>query len=239
MPDRSERWRYGTAMSSMLRDRTQRRVKKLARTLLGLRALEDLSVDERRAMWPPAASLDQQRLDNCRVIESRDAMLVHMPKQGVCAEVGIWQCTYSKKIFEVTSPTKLHLIDIDPAAIQGAKTTFASEVRSGRVETHLGDSATVLDSMPDSYFDWIYVDGDHSYEGVRRDLAAARPKLKAGGYLAMNDYIYFEPSGFSKYGVIEAVNEFCLEYDFEMVFLALNPRTYNDVVIRQRGLSLD
>jgi hypothetical protein len=209
-----------------------RRAKKLVRKVSGLGCMEDLTVDQRRAMWPPAKPLADKHIRNCRLVENRDVMLEYMPKSAVCAEVGIWQCAYSTKIMKTTQPAMLHLIDIDPAAIECANEVFAREIANGTAAVHLGDSSALIASMPDHYFDWIYVDGDHSYEGVKRDLAAALPKLKPGGLVAMNDYIYFEPSGFSKYGVVEAVNEFCIDHDFELLYFALHGRTYHDVVLR-------
>jgi len=208
------------------------RAKRLVRRVSGLGGIEDLTVDQRRAMWPPAKPLADRHIRNCRLVESRDVMLEYMPKHATCAEVGIWRCDFSRKIMATTQPSRLHLVDIDPAATEHADRAFAADIAAGNVSVHLGDSAVWLMSMPDAYFDWIYIDGDHSYEAVKRDLAAALPKLKAGGMLAMNDYIYFEPSGFSKYGVMEAVNEFCIEHDFELVYFALHGRMYHDVVLR-------
>ncbi len=209
------------------------RLKRIVRRVSGRGSYETLTVEQRRALWPPAKALGDRHLQNCRMLADREVMLEHMPKRATCAEVGILHCEYSQKIADVTAPKKLHLIDINADFVRGARKTFAEKIDNGQVEVHLGNSPEVIRSMPDYYFDWLYIDGDHSYEGTRTDLEAALPKLKAEGLLALNDYIYFESSGLSKYGVVEAVNEFCIEQDMEFVYFALQGRMYNDVVLRR------
>lgn len=156
-----------------------------------------------------------------------------MPKNSVVAEVGIDQCLYSEKILNITTPTTLHLVDIAESCITIAQQKFRDEINRGIVRVHKSDSSTFLKSLPDQYLDWVYIDGDHSYSGVKKDLEAVRVKIKSAGHIALNDYIYFSPSELLKYGVIEAVNEFCLEYGYELLFLAFNARQYNDVVLRK------
>lgn len=209
------------------------KLRKLARKTLGLQSWQDLTVQQHRAMWPAAKELQEKHIRNCRIVVNREKMLEHMPKEAICAEIGIWKCGFSEKIINITQPKKFHLVDLDPAAIEIANQKFAPEILDERVVVHAGDSAEIIMSMPDNYFDWIYIDGDHFYEGVKKDLEAARLKLKPDGLIAMNDYIFLSPIGLTKYGVIEAINEFCLKYDFELIYLAFQGRGYNDVVLRR------
>jgi methyltransferase family protein len=40
---------------------------------------------------------------------------------------------------------------------------------------------------PTHYFDWIYVDGDHQYEAVKKGLESYLPKVKPGGFITGDD----------------------------------------------------
>jgi hypothetical protein len=74
-------------------------------------------------------------------------------------------------------------------------------------------------SVQDNYFDWVYLDTDHTYETTRRELELLRSKMKKGGIIAGHDYLMGNWNAGHRYGVIEAVREFCLKYDWEMIFL--------------------
>ena len=50
--------------------------------------------------------------------------------------------------------------------------------------------------------DFVYIDGDHSYEATKKDIELYYPKVKKGGMVAGHDYKE------SEQGVIKAVNEF-------------------------------
>ena len=60
-------------------------------------------------------------------------------------------------------------------------------------------SEALLPSIP---LDWIYIDGDHSYEGCLADLGGATTILKKDGLLLGDDFG-------NKPGVEKAVKEFC------------------------------
>ena len=70
-----------------------------------------------------------------------------------------------------------------------------------------------LDEEPDEFFDFIYIDGDHTYEGANIDLINSFPKIKKNGILCGDDYGVFEHINF---GVKKAVDEFCLKNSLKL-----------------------
>lgn len=65
-----------------------------------------------------------------------------------------------------------------------------------------GVSHEVAETFEDESIGMIYLDGDHSYEGVMKDLEAWYPKVVKGGIIAGHDYLSQD------YGVNRAVREF-------------------------------
>ena len=57
------------------------------------------------------------------------------------------------------------------------------------------------------FLDWIYIDGDHSYEGCLRDLENSLKVVKQGGLILGDDYGWPNAKWF-KPGVTKAVDEF-------------------------------
>ena len=68
--------------------------------------------------------------------------------------------------------------------------------------THECDSGEASTRYENASLDFVFIDADHSYEAVKRDIAAWLPKVKSGGVIAGHDYCHWP--GF---GVIEAVTE--------------------------------
>lgn len=66
------------------------------------------------------------------------------------------------------------------------------------------DSITASKAVPDGSKDFVFIDADPSYEGVRADINAWLPKLKPGGLLCGHD---FEFPGQPRWGVRKAVEE--------------------------------
>jgi hypothetical protein len=182
---------------------------------------------------PRTPTLTERHLENCRLLPYREAILQRMKIGGIVAEVGVQTGKFSKSILDISHPCKLHLIDLDLQSFS-ISDHFRSEIEQGIVHLHEGDSSSILQGFPDNYFDFVYIDGDHSYEGVKRDIQAVRSKIKEHGFIIFNDYTYWSPAECMRYGVIQAVNELCLEEDWEIIYFALAQYMYCDVALKRR-----
>ena len=191
--------------------------------------LEETEVED---YFTPAPMLKSRHVENCRVVEDRLALLSRcLPTKSICCEVGTDRGDFARQILQRTEPKELHLIDI---TLRNLQTKFLeASLADGVIQLHEDDSVRALIRFPDRYFDWIYIDGNHSYEGVKRDISVAKYKVKPDGLLVFNDYTFWSHRELMAYGVMQAVNEFCLEESWEIITLALSPEAVNDVVLRK------
>lgn len=189
----------------------------------------------------PKARLEEKHISNLQPLVNRQALLSKMPKNAVVAELGVDQGDFSKLILEICQPAHFHLVDFwgseryNQAKRQRVETMFQNEMANGKMEINLGLSTTVVNQFPDACFDWIYIDTDHSYQTTRDELEAYRPKMKKGGIIAGHDYIIGNWNGSVRYGVVEAVAEFCVKYDWEIIHITMETGDYPSFAIREIG----
>lgn len=122
------------------------------------------------------------------------------PKTG--CEVGVWRGHTSQALLE-TFP-KLFLSMVDPytpykdvALMSDSTAMLASAMIEAKARTERFCDRRDFLIMPssqgklffdDATFDFVFIDGDHSYEGAKADITDWRDKVKQGGILCGDDY---------------------------------------------------
>jgi len=120
------------------------------------------------------------------------------------AEIGVHKGNTTSKL--MASCPALHLIVVDKWEnitpdpngekigcekddMELIKSIFDDRMKSYRRRLTIlrGDSSQMADNVKDNSLDFIFIDADHRYEPVKRDIAAWVPKLKPGGLLSGHD----------------------------------------------------
>ena len=65
---------------------------------------------------------------------------------------------------------------------------MSDEIGAGRILIHRARSTDTAAQFHDGYFDRVYIDADHTYEGVQADLSVCAPKVPSGGFITGDDY---------------------------------------------------
>lgn len=95
--------------------------------------------------------------------------------------------------------------------------------RDPRVRLHRQYSYHVAASFAEGQFDFVYLDGNHHYEFVLRDLEDFAAKLKPGGLLFGHDFFEDAFARDEHYGVVDAVNTFVKRSGFRFLMLTWEP----------------
>lgn len=178
--------------------------------------------------------------ENVRIFQTRTEMLSILPKDGVVVEVGVLAGDFSEELYTHLNPSKLILIDIfkgevgsgdcngNNLKIHNLDETFQilsdKYKNSEKVLLEKGYSYDILSKLQDNSIDVIYLDGDHSYDGVKVDLSLSFQKIKNGGWITGHDYDINPLKTDNRYdfGVGKAVDEFCINHKQRIFAKALD-----------------
>ena len=174
--------------------------------------------------------------------DTRDEMIDQLiPSGGTIVEIGVFQGDFAE-VLAKTNPKHLYLVDCWEAGGTGSGDVDGNNMKvfsSGEelwnsvksryefypnISIHRQYSSDFLKSLGDCSIDAIYIDGDHSYRGVKEDLNHAFPKVKKGGWIMGHDYEMNMKKAKTVYefGVKRAVDEFCAEKGLKLFAKALD-----------------
>jgi predicted O-methyltransferase YrrM len=186
--------------------------------------------------------------NNSKLFTNRRSLVKHChevigKKNTTIAEVGVFQGYFSQMLLDTFQPQKLNLIDSFNTTDFITK-EFTAEthfeyiknkyVNNKNVTALQGLSWDTLATLPDLSCDFIYIDADHTYESVTKDIQAALPKLKHNGIIQFNDYCNFSQVERRDYGVFDAVNTFMKNNadNISIVGLSIDKGGYHDIAVR-------
>lgn len=142
------------------------------------------------------------------------------------AEIGVFAGDMSEALLE-REDLFLYMVDSwegDGAAYVGDSGDFHASLSQARQDAYRAKaegrtdparravlpmrSQEAVKHIADRSLDFVFIDADHGYEGAKADIRAWFSKVKPGGLLCGHDY---ENTGYPKFGVTRAVNEFSRE----------------------------
>ena len=138
-------------------------------------------------------------------------------KELVGIEIGTWEGRNAEHILKTLNMKKLYLID--PYAQYEEYPDFKNQqlvnaqIEAIKAVSQFRDKVVWINKFSDEavkeikeQVDFVYIDGNHEYEYVKKDIANYYPLVKEGGYIGGHDI----QSGYSPHirGVLKAVLEF-------------------------------
>jgi hypothetical protein len=146
--------------------------------------------------------------------DDRTNLLKRLPRKSVGAEIGVWKGDFSERIYHIVSPTKLYLVDpweynpAYPARMYGGKVAnsqsdmdaiFNAVSKRFRnrpnviIERH--QSSEFFSKSNVEYMNFVYIDGNHSYDYVLKDLELSKKLVKSGGCITGDDFFWKDADG--------------------------------------------
>jgi len=123
-------------------------------------------------------------------------------KNGLCIEIGVFKGEYSKEILK-NEPKMLYMIDVWKSIENGYDDSTnnkyhtdvfksASEIADLFINNAIMircESIKAASLVNDETVDFLYIDANHAYEAIKKDIDTWFPKVKKGGIFGGHDYL--------------------------------------------------
>ena len=157
--------------------------------------------------------------------DKRKFLLNYMKDGDIGAEIGVWKGDFSEMVLKEKKLSAFYLID--PWCFQPE---FKNRMYGGKVAKSQVDMDQIYEGVKERLssfrnltyirkksdeaakeikngsLDWVYIDGNHYREYVKKDLELFFHKVKVSGYLIGDDILWKTEEG--KQEVFQAVSEF-------------------------------
>ena len=143
----------------------------------------------------PRVALETKHTERCRVLPDRLALLDRLSREGVVAEIGVAFGDFAVEILGRTRPKCLYLVDAwkggrYESGLARIQSLFSAEIANGMVRVCQGYSTAKLLEFEDSFFDWVYLDTDHTFETTFKELVLCHRKVKAPWAHCRSRFLY-------------------------------------------------
>jgi predicted O-methyltransferase YrrM len=158
-------------------------------------------------------------------------------KKGV--EIGVYEGEFSEVLCKANLEAKLY--SIDPWAPHPDYTAFIKKETFERAYKKAKErlsnlncemikklSLDAINDFMDESLDFVYIDGDHSFQACTNDIVEWSKKVKIGGIIAGHDYIRHLPR--SIIHVYECVNGYTQAYNIKPWFITASKAVVNGVI---------
>ena len=170
-------------------------------------------------------------------VDARHEILEFVKDGTIGAELGVFTGLFSREILRLRKPSSLFLVDPWWLAFGDFYPDWGPYTANGRLGTRTAHAAVEarvaeakgscdvrivvdrsiswLNSLPNDFLDWVYLDSTHEYDDTLRELLLIDKKLKKDGVILGDDW-WIEPAN-QHYGVFRAIHDFIRMRQFDLI----------------------
>lgn len=152
-------------------------------------------------------------------LDTRILLFKQFKSGGVGAEIGVCRGANAMHLYMCAKPRLLHLVDVWECDTytktnhksdlfyddweNNVKEIFSDHINQD-VFLHKETGISFLSKIEDNYLDWVYLDSDHLYDNIYKEIELSIKKVKKGGFISGHDFCF---NNYWKSGVFRAVLE--------------------------------